>query len=310
MTAPVVGQTSPTVVKPYLSNAMFATHSRRGVDVQALVPGGDAADQAASLADYIRQASASMDSFLLGTLASTFDTEVGAITVRPDGCAVICPRYRPIIALTAFAVRGAAAQYQDYTDLGAASVEPTQILLPVGPWGVWNTNQGPLQFGPGVTVPGSLYARWTTCNGWPHTWLTAAAAQGDSVLSVADTAGIVVGQTRMIAYVDEYRHYFTVTACSGAVNGLGMGGPGTITMSAQLPVNAPNDTLYPTFVSALPDDVILGAVYMTRAHLKRISAGNISANTNNSSRKADPLGAADDFALAYEMIDQYQMVVA
>lgn len=308
MTLPAVSQVSPTKTVPYLSNAMFATHASRGVSVTSLVPGGDAAAQSAALADYIRRASVAMDSFLLGTLASTFDTEVGPVTVKPNGCAVIVPRHRPIIALTAFAAGPTIAQLTDFTQLSAVAVEDKRILVPIGPFGVWNTSAGPLQFGPAVTVPGELYARWTTCNGYPVTWLTASASAGATTLSVADTAGIVAGRTQLILYAGAYRHPFIPTAVSGAVNGLGIGGAGTLTLAAGLPVAATNDALYPTYVSALPPDVIQAAVFMTRSLIKSVSGGNVTAGTNNASRKADPLGAGDDMAKAYELIDSYQMV--
>jgi hypothetical protein len=307
MTLPAVGVTSATKIVPYLSNAMFATHARRGVDVTALVPKGDAADQAAALADYIRQASAAMDSFLLGTLAATLDTEVGPVTIKPSGVAVVVPRFRPIIALTAFSAGPNIAQLTAYTNLTAVSVEDRRILIPVGPFGTWNTSQGPLQFGYAAPVPGELYARWTTCNGYPVTWLTAPAALGATTISVADTTGIIAGQTQLTLCADHYRYSFVPTAVSTAgPTGFGVG-PGVLTLPVALPQGVANDALYPTYVSALPPDVNMAAVYMTRAFIKSVSGGNVQA-TSQSTKNKDPLGAGDDMAQAYELIDQYQMV--
>jgi hypothetical protein len=303
-----VGQTSATKTVPYLSNAMFAAHARRGVDVSGLVPKGSAADQDAALADYIREASAVMDSFLLGTLAATLDTEVGPVTVKRSGVAVIVPRFRPVIALTAFAAGPNIAQMTAYTSLAGAAVENDRILLAVGPFGTWNTSAGPLQLGTPAPIPGQLYARWTTCNGYPVTWLTAAASAGATMLSVADTTGIIAGSTQLVLYSGQYRSTFVPTAVSTAdASGFGTG-PGTITVPA-LALDVPNDPQYPTYVSALPPDVVMAAVLMTRGLIKKTSGGNLTAAaTSGGARSADPLGAGDDMAAAYGLIDQYQMV--
>lgn len=307
MTLPAVGQTSSTKVVPYLSNAMFATHARRGVDLTGLVPKGDAADQQAALADYIRQASSLMDSFLLGTLAATRDTEVGPVTVNPRGYAIIVPRFRPIIALTAFSAGPNISQLTAYGDLTLASVEPNRILVPVGPYGVWNTSAGPLQFGFASPIPGSLYARWTTANGYPVTWLTGAITSGATTIDVADTTGIIAGSTQLILYADHYRFAFTPAAVSTAdASGFGTG-PGTLTLAAPVPLGVVNDALYPTYVSALPPDVIQAAVLMTRGVIKKTAGGNVQA-TSQTTKNKDPLGAGDDMATAYELLDSYQMV--
>lgn len=307
MTAPVVGLTSPSRFINYISNDMFASQGRTGVDVNTLVIGGNEAMQRATLADKIREASQIMDSFLLGTLAATFDTEVGDVTIRPDGCAVIKPRFRPIVALTAFAA-GTVSSLTPYTNLSTAAVETERILFPVGPFGTWSTSQGPLQFGPALPVPGSVYARWTTCNGYPVTWLSASAAKDDTTLSVADGSGIVAGQTRLILYTNELRWAFVPTAVSNAVDGLGQPGPAVLNLASPLPLAVTNDPLYPTYVSAMPADVNRACWLITRSLIKDVSGGNITPPTAQNVRNRDPLGARDDLARAYELIDQYQMV--
>jgi hypothetical protein len=307
MTLSVVGQTSSTKIIPYLSYDMFATHARRGVSLDNLVRSGDDAANKAAVADYIRQASGMMNSFLLGTLAATLDTEVGPVTVKRSGVAVIVPRLRPVIALTAFAAGPTISQLTAYTDLSTAAVETNRILLPVGPFGTWNTSQGPLQLGRAAPVPGEMYSRWTTCNGYPVTWLTSAAAAGTTTIEVADTTGIIAGSTQLILYCGGYRYAFTPTAVSTAdASGFGTG-PGTLTVPA-LPQDAPNDPLYPTYVSALPDDVVQAAILMTRGLIKKTGGGNISSPTSAQAKSADPYGAGDDMAAAYDLIDQYQMV--
>lgn len=307
MTAPAIGQTSATKTVPYISPDMFR-HARRGVDTGSLLPKGDEADQTAALADYIREATAMMDSFLLGTLAATLDTEVGLVTINPRGYAVIVPRLRPIIALTAFSAGPNIAQLTAYSDLSGAAVEPNRILLAVGPYGTWNTSQGPLQFGPAVAIPGSVYARWTTCNGYPVTWLTAAAAVGATQIEVADVTGIIPGQTQMTLYSGHYRKTFTPSAVLVDALPVDFGtGPGALVCDA-LPQDVTTDPLYPTYVSALPADVNQAAYLMTRGLIKKTGGGNVSAGTAGGQKAADPFGAGDDIAAAYDLIDQYQMV--
>lgn len=306
MTAPAIGQTSATRVVPYLSVDMFK-FARRGVDTSGLLPKGDDADQLAALADYIRQASAMADSFLLGTLRATTDTEVGPVTIKPNGCAVIVPRNRPIIALTALALGPNVAQLTSYTDLSAAAVEDKRILIPVGPFGIWRTSQGPIQLGTPSPVPGELYGRWSTCNGYPVTWLTASAAAAAVTIDVADVTGIVPNQTQLVLQSGRFRFAFvpTVVTVGGTPTTLGTG-PGTLTVPA-LPQNVDNDPLYPTYVSALPADVEQAVILFTRGLIKKADGGNVMAASQTSAGR-DPLGASDDIACAYELIDQYQMV--
>ncbi|HEX5997266.1 MAG TPA: hypothetical protein VFY84_19170 [Jiangellales bacterium] len=307
MTTPAVGQTSQTRVTPYISPQMFASHARRGVQVNNLAPGQDETSQLAALVDYIAQASALMNSFLLGTLAATTDTEVGPVTINPQGYAIIVPRYRPIIALTALSLGPNIAQLTAYTDLSAAAVELNRILVPVGPYGVWMTNQGPLQLGRAAPIPGQMYGQWSTCNGYPVTSMTASAAADATQIEVADTTGILAGQTPLTIQADRLRIRKVPTAVSTASPG-GLGtGPGTLTFATAIGVDITNDAAFPTQVDALPADVIQAAVMMTRGLIKKTSGGNISSNTQ-STRNRDPLGAGDDMAAAYEMIDQYQMV--
>lgn len=307
MTLPVVGQTSAAYSVPYLSIDMFRHHARRGVATNSLVIDGDQADQDAALADYIAQATSKIDSYLLGTLASTLDTEVGPVMVNRQGYAIVVPRYRPIVALTAFAGGPNIAQLTEFGDLSGASVESGRILVPVGPYGTWSTNQGPLQLGRAAPIPGELYARWTTCNGYPVTWLTESVDTGGLVLPVADTTGIVAGRTPLTLQAGRYRQRFVPTAVSTAdASGLGTG-PGTITLPSGLMQPADNRAAYPTYVTGLPDDVIAAAVLMTRGLIKLTAGGNISGSSQATKIK-DPEGAGDDIARAYEMIDQYQMV--
>lgn len=303
---PVIGVTSEQIVTPYISPQMFRNDSRRGVDVATLVPSGVPAEQDAALAGYIRQASAAMDSFLLGSLAATTDTEFGEVSIDRRGRVRLHPRYQPVIALTGFSIGARPDQMTAMTSLAGAAVEPKRItVMPGG--ATWMTNQGPLQFGV-VSAPASdLWASWTYLNGYPVTWLTASAAAGATTISVAETTGIIAGRTQLRIEAGLRRYMFMAgTVSTAPAGGLG-NGPGTVVCPA-LPYAITTGVDYPTRVHALPDDVIFASVLATRAMIKKTSGGNISSQAIGTVKDKDPLGSRDDMAAVYELLDSYQAV--
>jgi hypothetical protein len=301
--APVIGVTTEQKVTPYISPAMFRNDSRRGVDLASLVPNGPAIEQDAALARYIRQATAVMDSFLLQSLAATIDTEFGEVHTDRSGRIKLQTRFRPVIALTAFSIGADPSQMTAMSSLAGTAVMPDRIIVTPGAVG-WMTNQGPLQFG-AIAPMRDAYASWSYCNGYPVTWLTAGAAAAATQIAVADTTGIIAGQTQLSIQSGVHPFTFVAGAVSTASGGLGTG-PGTVVCPA-LPYAVTTSIDYPTYVTALPDDVIYGCVLATRALIKKTSSGNISSQTNNSGRDKDPLGAGDDMAMMYELIDSYQV---
>lgn len=304
--APVIGVTTEQKVTPYISPAMFRNDARRGVDLATLVPSGPAIEQDSALKRYIRQASAVMDSFLLQSLAATIDTEFDEVHADRYGRITVQPRFRPVIALVGFSVGSSPDQLAAMTNLAGSAVMPDRITVRPGALG-WSTNQGPLQFG-SVAPSRDAYASWTYLNGYPVTWVTAAAAAGATSIAVAETTGIIAGQTQLTIHSGMHEYTFLAGTVSTAGGGLGTG-PGTVVCPA-LPYAVATSADFPTYVTALPDDVIHACVAATRALIKKTSGGNISSQTNNSSRSKDPLGSLDDMALMYELLDSYQVPIS
>lgn len=278
MTAtPVVGTTSQPRLTPYISNAMFAADSRRGVSVDQLVAKGNPADQDAALGQYIESASAWMDSTCQQILAATYDTQGGRVNVSRDGYAYVHPRYRPVVALTAFSIGATPATMAAYASLAGVSVQPDYFAVPMAGGGGLPvfTNLGAIQFGSPRSPWDQAWAQWTYVNGFPVTELTASAAAGDILIHVADTTGIVEGATYLTLYSGSKRFRFPAGAVSTAVDGIGTG-PGTVACPA-LPGEQVNTGPHPVMVSALPSDVIQACVLVTRAFIKDAGGGNIAS---------------------------------
>lgn len=304
--AQIVSVTAQPRMTPYLSIDMFKNHRRRGVQVDNLVPRGTPAEQDAALQEVIESASAEVDNIVLGILAATSDTEQKQVNVDRFGYAQIHPRFRPIIALTAFQIGAAPNTMRTLSDLTGSAVEPNRFVVPTQPLAL-TTSQGPLQFG-NITAPADrAWVQYTYQNGYPVTSLTAAANGGDTLIHVADTTGIVQGQTWLTIYALQNRIRFQAGAVSTAPAAGQVGtGPGTVACPA-LGQAIPNNPAYPTMVSALPPDAIEAVVLITRAIIKETGGGSVvaSGNRNTSSGDKDPFGSGDDMVEAEAKLHPY-----
>lgn len=303
---PIVGTTSQPRLTPYLSVAMLKYHSRRGVSFDQLVPRGMPEDQDQALQQYIEDAAAYTDSVCQQILAATYDTSGGRINVSRDGFAYVHPRYRPVIALTAFSIGPTPALMTAYTSFVGVKVEPDYFAVPVGGAGGLpvNTSQGPIQFGTASAPMDQAWAEWTIVNGFPVTFLTASAALGATSISVADTTGIVPGATWLTIYAgaDRVRVLAGVVSTAGPA-GIGTG-PGTVACAA-LPQAISNVGPQPVMVSALPADVIQANALIVRAFIKESGGGNISGPTVASGQASQANGSGDDLADAVAMLRPY-----
>lgn len=305
---PVVNPTTAPHTTPYLSLDMFKYHSMRGVPVNALVPNGTPQDQDAALAAYIEQATAMMDDWLSTSLAASVDIETGPVNLR-DGYINFQPKLRPVLALLAFSYGPALGQLTAYTSLDGASVTDNTVRVPIGPFGNWTSNQGPLQLGPPGALPDRGFGQWTICNGFPVTWLTQAETAGATLLHVADTTGIIAGNTQLTVQAGANRFRFIAgTVSTAGSSGFGAG-PGTVVCPA-LPYDVPNSAAYPTYVTGLPPSLIQAAVLGTRSLIKQTSAGNLTTTNvgGNRTRDTDPLRAGDDLAMMYKLLNSYQVL--
>ena len=301
--APAIGLTTTQNVKPIMSVDMFKFQRRRGVSLD-LVPGGIETENDAALAQIIQAATDWMFGICLQTLAATTDTVRDTVNVGRDGYARIFPRYRPVIAVTDVQFGSDVEGLSPLSSLANIDVQTDGFAVPVsGTGGYTWTSQGPLQFG---TVTAPMYqalVQYTYVNGYPHTWLTAAAAQGATSIALDDTTGIVEGNTWLTIYAGANQFRFLAGAVSNAVNGLGTG-PGSVVCPA-LPYAVANTGAYPTFVSAMPGNAIEAGALAVRSFIKSASVGNVSAGATakaGGQLARDPLGAGADLVAAEKML--------
>lgn len=302
----ILGPTSQQRVIPYISNDQFKYHRRRGVQVDKLVPGGTPDDQDAALAEYIESGSAWIDNLLPSTLGATVDTVIDQYNVDRRGYIHIHPRYRPAIALTAVAVGPSPTSLAAYTDLSGCMVQPNRLTIPTTPFAL-TTSQGPIQFGSVSAPMDQAWCQYSLHNGFPVTWLTAPAVQGATSLSVADTTGIVAGQTVLTIYDLQRRARFTAGTVSTAAPLVGTG-PGTVACNP-LPWAIPNSGNYPTYVSALPADVIEAVVLAVRAMIKETGGGNPGTSSRSAQQASGQPNSGDDYAEAEAMMHPYGVPV-
>jgi hypothetical protein len=283
-----------------MSVPMFRDYAKRGVQTDALAPGGNHIDNDAALADYIDQGTRWVDDQLglVGqSLATAYVTDTGHSRLDRGGYLEFIPRVKPLIGIVG-ASFGPPGALTALTTLQGTSVQPQSALIPVSPL-AGTSWSGPLQFG-NPPVGREIWWSVTYMPGFPVTTLTADAAVGATQISVADVTGILPGITQLKIYAGRGQFRFIPTAVSAAT------GPGTIGCPA-LPRELKNDIRYPIMVSALPQTIISATALATRGFIKAPGGGNISANTRQ--KTSDP-GAADDFEQAWKQIRDYAVLNA
>lgn len=281
---------------------MFKYWSQRGVAIDRLVPDGFPADQDAALANYILEASDWAFGICMQTLDATVDTVIDQVWINRDGVAVVFPRYRPVIAVTAVQIGGAPDTMQALASLSGVGVKAGSFSVPCYP-ALLSSNQGPIQFGVTAIPQDGAWIEYTYVNGYPITTLTARVATGATSVAVADTTGIVPGRTRLVVYAGAHSVSFTAGNVS-TVDASGLGtGPGTVELSEPAPFDIGTRDDYPTMVSALPGDAIEAVRLATRSFIKSAQMASVSAaTTTGGQRVADPLGAGDDLARAESLL--------
>lgn len=297
-----VGVTSSPRMTPYLSVDMVKAHRRRGVQLDNLVPRGTPVEQDAALAELIEGASVWIDNTILTTLAATYDTVLGKATPDRYGYVNLHPRYQPVVSLTDFWSGPAPNLLVQAGDLSGAGVLPDRISMPIGGALSWMSDQGPLQFGPTASPDQPLWVKYTYVNGFPVTSLTGPVNQGDLVLHVADTTGIVPGATWLTVYALQNRFRFLAGAVSAA------SGPGTVACPAAphaIPTTGPSAPM----VSALPADVIEAAVLVVRAMVKESGGTSTRPAASRHGSSDDEATAGDDYAEAEAFLHPYLLPV-
>lgn len=302
MTVSLVGLTSPQRTTPYITSDMFKLHSRAGVQVESLAPKGAPVDQQTALDSFIEQASSWMDEQAEMTFAASLDTWSGFTNVSTNGFVEVYPRYRPVIGITAFSVGPSPSLMSPMSSFTGAVVHENSISVPTFPLAAMTSSEGPIQFG-GISAPyDQAFTQYSYVHGYPVTLLTADVAAGANQITVADTTGIVAGQTWLTVRSGRTRYRFLATSVSTAdAGGLGFG-PGTVGCSVPAPALVVNPDVA-IQVDSLPAVLITACVLVTRAFIK-----GKTPSTPARSGKERKTTAGDDYQEAWEIIRKFAQV--
>lgn len=301
MTVSLVGATTPKRSVPYITPDMFRLHSRAGVQTENLVKGGTPADQEAALLEFIEEAGSWVDDQAEQTFAAALDVVSGQVNVGNNGFVDIYPRYQPPIGLASFSIGPLPSDMTAMTSFSGAMVTEFGFSVPTFSGVPLTSSQGPLQFG-GIGAPWDQ--AWCTYGyvfGYPVTYLGADVAAASTSISVADTTGMVAGQTWLKIYAGRAQVRRLVNSVSTAdAGGLGFG-PGVIGVDS-IAAAIPNPPDIPIMVSALPPSLILANVLITRALIKGKTP---STPARGKERKTT---AGDDYAEAAKIISRHRLV--
>lgn len=314
MVTSIVGAISPHQTRPYLSGAMFKLYRRRGVSAENLVPKGQAPDQDAALLEYIAEASSWCDDIANQPLGATLFTNQETVNVDRWGYVTVAPPVRPILGVTAFAIGPTPDQLTDLTVLDGIDVQEGILKVPAFGTAMLTSSAGPIQFTPMRAPFDRAVCRYSIVHGYPVTVLTADAAAAAATLAVADTTGIIAGQTWLTLHAGRARHRFLATTVSTAdAGGIGTG-PGTIGISPVLPVAVSiSDPADPPMLSNMPGSLIGAIVLATQGFIKGGAGGGGGSSVSSTGRrhtnqKSSAPGAGDDFAAAEDMLRHYAVV--
>ena len=258
---------------PYVSNSEYI-FAPTAMDPNNLVPTGDSAAQAQSLADTIRRASAWADRFCFGadmsakgaSLCATVSVETDLVQVMRDEIRLICD-YKPVIALLGldigFSMSNLASVGQQVAS--QARFGRRTIFVPFGQGSIFSSVLGTLMAPIGLATGTELIAVWSYVNGYPHTYLTEPITAGQTTCTVQPTdggtglLGIAPGYTRMTIRDGSLTESFVVSAISGS------------TLTSQTPfANSHSLPVSPDFipVTSLPDDVSNAVIFATTFLIK------------------------------------------
>lgn len=256
---------------PYVSNSQYA-FAPTAMDVLNLVPGGNAATQAQSLADTLRRASAWADRVCFGadasakgaSLCATISVETDMVPVTGSELRLVCD-YKPVVAVNGIDIGTSLATLSPIGPVTQQRVRVGRRTIYV-PLGYFSGRSGDVL--PANSVPsasGRMAAVWSYVNGYPHSQLTAAITAGQDTCTVAPTdgatglLGLVPGATQMTIVDGSATETFTVSSVSGT----------TITSTTPFLNNHPLPTA-PDFtpVTSLPADVSLAVIFLATTLIK------------------------------------------
>jgi hypothetical protein len=224
--------------------------------------------QTAEQLNICMRATAMVDKFCNTPLRATIDTETVhgpedyRFTVARNGVARVILSRPPVVAVLSGRYSPTASFPSQWTTLDASKFKVEDPIM-----GVYGTTAPSASADGGQAIlvaPGlalgprrSVELEVTYMNGWPHTQVTVAAAEGDSALQVDDVTGWL-GATGTVKDLNG-QEAVTVTAVSPS--GAGASGPGTLTLSAPLAYAHAAGTLVTTLPGQVEQAAILFATW-------------------------------------------------
>jgi hypothetical protein len=290
---------APSTVIPAPNVATYATrklyvtpwefkNAPTGVDVSQLVPGGDAAKNAAALVMQLQRASAYADNFCQKVLAATVDVQAGSYRVQLDpalGNVIKVPfNYTPLIAVSDIRIGRTP---------GALALISTPANLWIGPKVAT------------IPVPGTVgercFAQISYVNGWANTALTNVANPGSVSITVASTLGIMPGQQLNLQNATNAE---TVTVDPSFT-------PSNLGTDTLIPLTSPIVGTYAVqdTVTAFPQDIKQAVILIAKAMIKtRGSDSIVLASTTSQPDHIERLesGVTSDLDMAMELLGPYK----
>lgn len=273
--------------KSYVTPAEFKA-APTGVDVSQLVPGGDAAKQAASLVMLLQRASAYADNFCQKVIAATVDVQAGQYRVQSNrmlGAVIKVPLDNtPVIAVSDIRV----------------GRTPATIGLITTPSNLWISRKVAT-----IPVPGAygetMFAQISYVNGWANTALTVAAPAGALSITVASTLGIMPG---MQLNIQSPNNAETLTVDTSFV-------PSNLNINALVPVTTPIVGTYGIgdTVTAFPQDIKQAVILIAKSLIKtRGSESIVISSTTSQPDSIDKLerGVTSDIDMALDLLAPYR----
>ncbi len=301
---------------PYVSPAAYNL-APTAVDLNHLVPGGDAVAQAQSLYDTLARASAWMDSYCFGadlsetgaSFAASLSVESAYARVRNGEVPLVCD-YKPVLMLVGCDI---GATPQGVSSIGALAgnvrIGQRTIYVPYLVGSPSRPNNAQSIAYPSPAAVGRVYAVWSYVAGYVHTQLAASAAAGATTIEVASTDGaggvwgVVPGQTRLRISDGALTERVGVTAIT----------PGTTTalLTTTPLVNPHTLPVAPDFtpVTALPRSLEQAAIFVTSVLIKtRGSRALVLPQSPGGQPRAQSFaqaGALEDWTAAERILRPY-----
>lgn len=312
-TTPVVASRATTLGRlvPYISVSEYQA-APTAVKTSTLIPGGNAQQQLAQLAQVILRASSWVDDYCFhgkqGTLAASVTTESDFFHVKPNGTVSLICNVKPVLAVVGVATGPTPSTVADISPTAApdiAILSDTVLELP----GYWSSAQPQPFLGRWASNNGQLYVVWSYIAGFPHVQLAETATAGATSITVTPTdpaatvpAGIYEGT--QLAIRDAVAGEETVVvAATPTSNVLTLLEPTQLTHT----VPAAPDAIW---VSSLPWAVEQAAISVTSVLIKtqgvRAFVLPMTSGTASERKSMGLAGALDDFDYARKLLKPYR----